>query len=403
MEVLLDRTEHEKSGIFNWKKIVLFTGLFILLGGMGYWFGGRYPSRQSSKLTGINAERTQELRKSGKEVGESLSSEKNRENVEVDRKVSKKDEPQVNISEFEIGLRPGNRQTTPRQIPGSNKDMTRQEGGVRKNGFNDNPFDTAKEISGNQSRGLEITSKNQGTEKSTEKLETLESLGARAIDTENLYETEVLSPRKLSTTKPLLKGKGLGFRLIFSPDFSFVPSYGLLRMGHNLGGLLEYRMNSRWSVQAGVLKSQKYYLTDPDQYPWPERWGERPSQLNRIDASCNMMDFPVNVRYNFTQGRSNVFGQVGLTSYLMMKEKYDYVYESSYTTNVYMSWEGKTGFYSLGELNLSGGLEMQLNRNLNVQFEPFLKVPLQRVGYGSVKVGTFGMFISTRIPIGSGE
>jgi hypothetical protein len=113
-----------------------------------------------------------------------------------------------------------------------------------------------------------------------------------------------------------------------------------------------------------------------------------------------MLDIPLNVRYDFSTGRNKWFVQSGLTSYLMLNEKYDYVYASNYTNQTWQSWEGKTGFYVAAEANVSFGVERKIGKRMTIQAEPFFKAPLANVGFGNVKLITTGLFISSKIELG---
>ena len=398
MEQLLDKKEDEKGGFITWRNGLWLLGFLLFFGGAG-WYG-------YDKLKEVSKSPAQtEVEKSPLDQ---LSSEKTdiSESQMNNTKPALSDQRSLEIAEERVTAETGN-------ISKSNKPeayVSIISGNKKSDRKNEN--DALGKI--NLAEIIE-------TEKGTAAINTKEgesfTVEDQAIAGNNFFQfqknkdpqlleignwnkmPEFDAPDKVHTEMSPPPQRGLAFRLMVSPDFSFVPQYGIKRIGHNLGFLLEYRFNQRWAVQAGAIKSQKYYLTDGDEYPWPARWGERPSSLNRIDASCNMMDFPVNLRYNITEGRSMWFGQLGVTNYLMIKEKYDFIYASSYGDKKYNSWEGKTGFYSIGEVNISAGRDQQIARNLNIQIEPFLKIPLQRVGYGKVKIATFGVFLSTRIPL----
>ena len=193
------------------------------------------------------------------------------------------------------------------------------------------------------------------------------------------------------------KGNRLSLRLAISPDFSSIPENNIFKIGHNWAALVEYRIKNRWILQTGVMKSVKYYTALSAQYRWPSNWGERPSELNHVNAKCNILDIPVNVRYDFTQGRNKWFAQGGLTSYLMLNEQYEYVYNEGSPAQKWNHWEGKTGFYAAGVANISFGLEKKLGRRLSLQVEPFAKIPIGKVGFGNVKIATVGVFFSTNI------
>ncbi|HEY1055125.1 MAG TPA: hypothetical protein VGE24_08325, partial [Emticicia sp.] len=157
--------------------------------------------------------------------------------------------------------------------------------------------------------------------------------------------------------------KGLSIRLALSPDFSFIPSNNIFKVGNNWAALLEYRFNNRLSIQTGVIRSLKYYGALPSQYEWNKYW-TMPSPLKDIDATCKMLDIPVNLRYDISQKyRGRWFVSAGFTSYIMLKEEYRYNYENPNDPNIKRtSWEGKTGAYPFSVLNLSAGYERQLFR-----------------------------------------
>lgn len=204
----------------------------------------------------------------------------------------------------------------------------------------------------------------------------------------------MVSPLK-ETSPTRLRQTGLGLRVLYSPDFSTIETNKIFKVGNNIGILGEYRFNNRWSVQTGVIKSLKYYYALPDQYTSPYNL----KNLKDINATCDMLDIPLNLRFDFVNTPQHKwFATAGATSYLMLKEKYSYNYENNYGSSTRSNgWEGKTGFYPFGVINVSAGYERRLFKNFTAQAEPFFKVPIQNVGYGNVRLATFGLFISGKI------
>ncbi len=195
----------------------------------------------------------------------------------------------------------------------------------------------------------------------------------------------------------------LSLRIGISPDWSMISNNKIFKTGHNFQFLLEYRLNEKWSINSGIMKSMKYYDAYGSQYKWPSDWTNSSDldKLVSVNAQCNMLDIPLNIRYNYHETpKLRLFGTLGSTSYLMLNEKYDYNYEKYYyPTNGMYKWEGKTGFYAFGVLNMSTGLEYKLNKGISLQFEPFYKLPFKSIGHGYVKLSSFGTFVSTRISI----
>jgi Outer membrane protein beta-barrel domain len=207
----------------------------------------------------------------------------------------------------------------------------------------------------------------------------------------------------IPTSKSTSFKKGLYLRLGVSPDYSFITTDETARLGSNWSALLEYRFNKRFSVHSGVIRSMKYYNAYPASYEWPSNWGTIPYSLIDINASCKMFDIPLNFRYDITQNSKNrLFVGAGLTSYVMKNEKYTYNYENPNISGIkWREWEGvsqKKPFYA-STLNFSLGYEQHFFRKLSIQAEPFVKVPIKKVGFGKVNLSTIGIFISAKYPI----
>lgn len=219
------------------------------------------------------------------------------------------------------------------------------------------------------------------------------SLKLPVISFESPFEISIAKPRVNTAFR-----RGLNIRLALSPDFSFIPSNEVLKIGNNWAAIVEYRFNNRLSIQSGLIRSLKYYGALPNQYEWSSYY--KPSaNLIDIDATCKMLDIPLNIRYDISQrANSRWFVSTGFTTYIMLKEEYRYNYVNSYDPNRRTGWVGKTGAYPFGVLNLSAGYEHQIFKRLTFQAEPFFKAPLGKVGYGKVRLATAGVFFSLKYP-----
>ena len=203
--------------------------------------------------------------------------------------------------------------------------------------------------------------------------------------------------RKESAEPPTAFQKGLSTRVVATPDLSFISSSEMLKNPRlALGMMLEYRFARRWSIQLGVIKSDKVYTATGEQYKWPEIWNSQKARPTEVAANCKVLDIPINIRFDVLEGRrSRWFVSSGVSSYKMMNERYDYTYPlHSYPK--WMNWEGSTGSYWLGVLNASVGVERQIGRNFSLQVEPFWKIPMAEVGFGKIRLQTSGIFISAK-------
>ncbi len=204
-----------------------------------------------------------------------------------------------------------------------------------------------------------------------------------------------------ATPRPKLRGFSL--RAMVSPDLTTIGLHDFVRPGVNLGLLAEYRLSNRWNVQAGAMWSKKVYEAYPDQYEWPANWKWQVPVLG-VDGVCSMVDIPLNIRYDVVlQPRksglppSRWFANAGVTSFVMLREVYDYQYENPHDPRIkFTQWAGKTGTYGLSHLNFSVGYERALTKRCSWQIEPFIKTPLQGVGRFKVNLISTGTFLSIR-------
>ncbi|MBD2703774.1 hypothetical protein IC229_24220 [Spirosoma sp. BT702] len=199
--------------------------------------------------------------------------------------------------------------------------------------------------------------------------------------------------------------RGLSVRFVVAPDLSSIGLKNFTRPGTNVGLLLEYRFASRWSVQAGVIQSTKVYKALPGEYDYynlPSEIKRYPANFAGVDGRCNMLDIPINLRYDVLvkprdNGRQPTrwFISSGLTSYIMNKEDYSYKYYHSYAGNP-TDTTARSGGYGLSNLNFSIGYERSISKRLSWQVEPFIKVPIKKVGYYKIDLLSTGAFFSIR-------
>ena len=208
------------------------------------------------------------------------------------------------------------------------------------------------------------------------------------------------------TSAPVTSMRGLSVRFVIAPDLSAVGLKNFARPGTNVGLLLEYRLAKRWSVQAGVMQSTKVYKAATSDYAMPDYTTKWPVQPLGVDGRCNMIDIPLNLRYDALmkprqngQAPSRWFISGGVTSYVMRQEDYVYQYENPADPRIYpknRGWNGASGAYGFSELNLSAGYERAISRRFSWQVEPYLKVPLRGVGYYKINLLSTGGFFSLR-------
>jgi hypothetical protein len=198
---------------------------------------------------------------------------------------------------------------------------------------------------------------------------------------------------------PIANNEGIGFMAVLGPDFSNVHFDAGSKAGFSLGMLLEFHFNKRLSVQSGVIYEQKNYTAMGDAYgKIPGYDVNNPNfKMKKVDANCFMWEIPINLRYNFLAGKQHrVFAAGGFSTYHMRKEDLHYYYSYN-NVNKYKNWmNDKSSAYWFAVANISVGYEYRMNQLFSVQAEPYFKIPVKGMGYGSVPINSMGILFGIR-------
>ncbi len=197
-----------------------------------------------------------------------------------------------------------------------------------------------------------------------------------------------------SMIKPIKFSK-FGIRLALSPDFNSIENLGTSALGGTVGILFEYKLSKKLILQTGITYSNKKYIGSfEDYHNWTDWKGYHPSKPTEVDGGCKIIDIPINLRVNlFQKPKQTWFVSSGISSYLMTKESYTYIYNwaPSKTSN----WNDNSKYY-WSVLNFSVGFEKQISKHFSLQIEPYLKTPLKSVGRGGVNLYSSGLLFSTK-------
>jgi hypothetical protein len=158
-----------------------------------------------------------------------------------------------------------------------------------------------------------------------------------------------------------------------------------------------YSIGKHLRVGAGFYVSKKIYYASPYQYKFPN--GAVYPNLKEINADCNVYEIPLSVYYNFKPHKKhNWFAGAGISSLLMKKEHYDYLYKTptgqSYTYARTVVDENKHYF---SVVTLSAGYQYNLNNRISLIAEPYFKLPLAGVGAGKIKLNSTGLLFTAAV------
>lgn len=178
-----------------------------------------------------------------------------------------------------------------------------------------------------------------------------------------------------------------------APDLSGIKMDQMERVGNAFGIGVEYFIKPKISLNSGLFYSYKPYSGNEG---IETGYGQTPPSY--VLGICDILDIPVNLRfYPFEDKVQRIFGSVGISSYLMLKEHYELTYEdgTGYPSYDEINVSNKNKHF-FGVANISIGYERKLGKQLSIQVEPYYKVPFQGVGEGNVSLKSTGIFVGLK-------
>jgi hypothetical protein len=191
--------------------------------------------------------------------------------------------------------------------------------------------------------------------------------------------------------------RGFYAGLLIGPDISSVHFQSVEQTGLSLGVLVGYRLNTRLSVESGLMWDKKYYYSTGEYFK-KNQTGIPPNvSILNLNGSCNMFEIPVSLRYDFsTTVNHGFFVKAGLSTYLMKKENYNY--QAEYAGGA--QWPETATYYNSSNnifsvIAVSAGYERSIgiNGKTKIRIEPYLRVPTQGMGVGSLPVSSAGVYL----------
>ncbi|NVM63139.1 hypothetical protein FHW88_001415 [Mucilaginibacter sp. SG538B] len=173
------------------------------------------------------------------------------------------------------------------------------------------------------------------------------------------------------------------------------------KVGSNYGLLLSFGATKKLTITSGVVYSSKPYSTSFANYNTTYNFKHDPID---VTADCKMLDIPVNIAYQvYGNFRNKLSVGTGLSSYLMLHEKYTYNYgdgaNSAAWPQTYTVPNSKG--YLLSIININATYEHKINSKFGVSVQPYMKVPISGVGYSDIKLQSTGVAVGVTYNINS--
>lgn len=228
--------------------------------------------------------------------------------------------------------------------------------------------------------------------------------GGQVLAENNVLPKSVSRP--LTASKAEVKKTGTSsFHPLFaltalaSSEINGVGSFQSASKGTNIGLMFTAGVK-KLSLSTGVNYSVKPYSLPFSQYTTTYKFKTQPEY---VTADCRVLDIPINIGYQvFNKSGNKITMGTGISSYIMMHESYTYDYgdQAKVYGPSYYAVQGK-GKYMFSIMNLQATYERKINSNVGLSLQPYLKVPLSKIGYSQVKVQTFGVAVGLNWNINS--
>lgn len=187
--------------------------------------------------------------------------------------------------------------------------------------------------------------------------------------------------------------RSLQFGLLGAPDFSSVNSVAGDKAGSTFGLTADYEFVNHWYIGTGLLFTRKNYAAAPENYHVPTNYYviNHMSNVQYITGRLDMLEIPLNLRYDFsTTGNTLFFATIGTSSYLLTGENCSYYY-NSYGRPASKEFHYFKPDYLFSAVNLSLGVETGISNSMSLLVAPYVKMPTRNIGFGQVQLNSFGI------------
>lgn len=238
-----------------------------------------------------------------------------------------------------------------------------------------------------------VTNTTENVEKNMDNKQVEKSSKEKTVITTDDVKNNDQTLKKVNKSKKQ-KNKFLYIGAIGGPDMSLVKLQSIKKTGANAGVILGYQLSKKLSFETGVVWNKKYYHSNGSYFKTNKIYLPPAAKITNVDGNCKMIEIPLNVKYNFkSKGKANVFSTVGVSSYFMEEETYDYTVVSTGQPYPYKKTYKQSSQFLLSAINISAGYNYTLGKLGSLRVEPYVKIPLKGIGIGSLPITSVGINI----------
>lgn len=194
-----------------------------------------------------------------------------------------------------------------------------------------------------------------------------------------------------------IKQRKLYIGFVAAPEFNQIKNQGIKKPGFDIGLIAGYKLNSKASLETGLLLNKKNYFSDGKYFSMDKIGASMPAgmEVMSLEGSSSFLKIPVKLKYDVLHKKNaTVFSSAGVSSYIIINEK------NNYLTLLNGSEQQMTGSYKnatryfAATVDISAGCENKIGKFTSMRIEPYLQLPLKGMGVGSMPVMSAGLHVS---------
>lgn len=235
-----------------------------------------------------------------------------------------------------------------------------------------------------------------------------EDITVNEIEKISVITTSIITPVKISLVKdtnvlehtkniasaisPQKKKFYIGFA--GGADFSKVQSTPYNNIGFDIGLVAGISVNKKVSFETGIIWNKKNYRSEGAGFSMDKVKSTMPAGMviNNLESQSSLIEIPLNIQYNFIRKKnSGLFISTGISVYIMTKEKNNYNVTMNGTAERITGMYLKNNYGLPAVASISAGYAHKVSKYLELRIAPFLKIPLQGMGIGSLPITSTGL------------
>lgn len=162
---------------------------------------------------------------------------------------------------------------------------------------------------------------------------------------------------------------------------------------------LQYQFLKNLTLRTSIFQTNKVYGAKPSDYKGELHTPAMGYWLSSVNGDCRVYEIPVSIAYTLHPNKkTSFFAAVGTSGMIMKKEDYVYNYKSAYGQEYdYHYGVQNKNEHLFSSIDLSAGIQQNLNNRFFFRAEPYLRLPVHGVGAGKIKLKSAGIMLTAGI------